>query len=62
MDELKERNIKELEMSGEKGPEVAQLINEVMMSGRPYERVKSKYSNEEWRLSRCRRSSVWARS
>ena len=48
---MKERNIKELQMSGERGPEVTQLIIDVMMSGKPYERVKSEYSNEEWRLS-----------
>jgi len=51
VDELKERNIKELQLSGERGPEVTQLIISVIMSGRPYERVRSKYSDEEWRLS-----------
>lgn len=37
-------------MSGERGPEVTQLIIGAMMGGKPYERVKSKYSDEEWRL------------
>lgn len=51
VDELKERDIRNLQMSGEKGPEVTQLIIGTMMNGRPYERVRSKYSDEEWRLS-----------
>ncbi len=50
VDELKQRNIKELQISGERGPEVTQLIIGAMMSGRPYERVRSKYSDKEWRL------------
>ena len=37
-------------MSGERGPEVTQLIIGAMMGGKPYERVRSKYSDEEWRL------------
>ena len=39
MDELKERNIKDLQTGGERGLEVTQLIIDVMMSGKPYERV-----------------------
>ncbi len=50
VDEVKRKNVKELQMSSERGPEITQLMIDIMMRGKPYERVRDKFSDEEWRL------------
>lgn len=54
VDELKERNIKDLQMSGGKrsrGSSAYNLIIDFMVSGKPYENVRTKYPDEERKLS-----------